>query len=83
MARATSSLDYESERIIQQNLRDIVSGRTVFIVAHRLSAVRQCNRIITLDHGHLIESGTHDELLRAGGRYASLWRMQGGLHEVG
>jgi subfamily B ATP-binding cassette protein HlyB/CyaB len=80
---ATSSLDYESERIIQQNLRDIVSGRTVFIVAHRLSAVRQCNRIITLDHGHLIESGTHDELLRAGGRYASLWRMQGGLHEVG
>jgi subfamily B ATP-binding cassette protein HlyB/CyaB len=80
---ATSSLDYESERVIQQNLRDIVSGRTVFIVAHRLSAVRQCNRIITLDHGHLIESGTHDELLRAGGRYASLWRMQGGLHEVG
>jgi len=79
---ATSALDYESERIIQQNLRDIVFGRTVFIVAHRLSAVRQCNRILTMDRGSLVEAGSHDELLRAGGRYASLWRMQGGLHEV-
>ena len=80
---ATSSLDYESERAIQQNLRAIVSGRTVFIVAHRLSAVRQCSRIATLEHGRLIELGSHDELLRAGGRYATLYRMQGGLHEVG
>jgi subfamily B ATP-binding cassette protein HlyB/CyaB len=80
---ATSALDYESERIIQQNLRDIVHGRTVFIVAHRLSAVRQCTRILMLDRGSLIEAGSHDELIRAGGRYASLWRMQGGLHEVG
>ena len=79
---ATSSLDYESERVIQQNLRDIAAGRTVFIVAHRLSAVRQCNRIITLDHGRMVEAGSHEELIRSGGWYASLWRMQGGLHEV-
>jgi subfamily B ATP-binding cassette protein HlyB/CyaB len=80
---ATSALDYESERVIQQNLRDIVHSRTVFIAAHRLSAVRQCSRIIVMDRGCLVEAGSHDELLRAGGRYASLWRMQGGLHEVG
>ncbi|MGB8842237.1 MAG: type I secretion system permease/ATPase [Aliidongia sp.] len=79
---ATSALDYESERIIQQNLREICRGRTVFIVAHRLSAVRHCDRIVTLEQGRLVEEGSHDELLRIGGRYASLYRMQGGLHEA-
>jgi subfamily B ATP-binding cassette protein HlyB/CyaB len=79
---ATSALDYESERIIQQNLREICRGRTVFIVAHRLSAVRHCDRIVTLEHGRLVEEGSHDELLRVGGRYATLYRMQGGLHEA-
>jgi ATP-binding cassette, subfamily B, bacterial HlyB/CyaB len=79
---ATSALDYESERIIPQNLREICRGRTVFIVAHRLSAVRHCDRIVTLEQGRLVEEGSHDELLRAGGRYASLYRMQGGLHEA-
>jgi subfamily B ATP-binding cassette protein HlyB/CyaB len=80
---ATSSLDYESERIIQQNMREIAKGRTVFIIAHRLSAVRGADRILTLERGRLIEDGTHDELVRTGGRYAALYRLQGGLHEVG
>jgi len=79
---ATSALDYESERIIQQNLREICRGRTVFIVAHRLSAVRHCDRIVTLEQGHLVEEGSHDELLRANGRYAALHRVQGGLDEA-
>jgi subfamily B ATP-binding cassette protein HlyB/CyaB len=79
---ATSALDYESERIIQQNMAMIAKGRTVFIIAHRLSTVRRCDRIITLDRGRLVEDGTHDELIRTGGRYASLHRLQTGLHEV-
>jgi subfamily B ATP-binding cassette protein HlyB/CyaB len=76
---ATSALDYESERIVQQNLQQICLGRTVFIIAHRLSAVRRADRIITIEAGRLIEQGTHDELLRAGGRYATLFSMQAGV----
>jgi len=74
---ATSALDYESEHIIQQNMRHIVEGRTVIIIAHRLSAVRHCDRIITMDKGRVIEDGTHEELLRSNGRYATLLRLQG------
>jgi subfamily B ATP-binding cassette protein HlyB/CyaB len=80
---ATSALDYESERIIQENMRRIAQGRTVLIIAHRLSTVRHCDRIITLERGRLVEDGRHDELMRSGGRYAALVRLQGGLHEVG
>jgi ATP-binding cassette, subfamily B, bacterial HlyB/CyaB len=76
---ATSALDYESERIIQANLPQITRGRTVFIIAHRLSTVRSADRIITIDRGRLVEDGTHDELLRTGGRYASLHRLQAGV----
>jgi subfamily B ATP-binding cassette protein HlyB/CyaB len=79
---ATSALDYESERIIQQNMAQIARGRTVFVIAHRLSTVRGADRIITLDRGRLVEDGTHDELIRTGGRYATLYRLQAGLHGV-
>jgi ATP-binding cassette, subfamily B, bacterial HlyB/CyaB len=74
---ATSALDYESEAIIQRNMGAIVKGRTVLIIAHRLSAVRHANRIIAMDKGRIIEAGTHDELVqRPKGLYAYLWRMQ-------
>ncbi len=79
---ATSALDYESERIIQQNMPMIAKGRTVFIIAHRLSTVRRADRILTIEQGRLIEDGTHDDLIKTGGRYASLHHMQAGLHEV-
>ena len=79
---ATSALDYESERIIQQNMPRLAEGRTVFIIAHRLSTVRRSDRLITIDRGRLAEDGTHDDLVRAGGRYASLYRLQAGIHEV-
>jgi subfamily B ATP-binding cassette protein HlyB/CyaB len=78
---ATSALDYESERLIQNNMRSIVRGRTVVIIAHRLSTVRNADRILTLDHGRLVEDGNHDELIRKGGRYANLHRIQAGQPE--
>ena len=80
---ATSSLDYESEQTIQNNMRRIVEGRTALIIAHRLSTVRRANRIITIERGCIVEDGTHDELIRSGGRYATLCRLQAGIHEVG
>jgi subfamily B ATP-binding cassette protein HlyB/CyaB len=76
---ATSALDAESEEIIQANLAEIAAGRTVLIIAHRLSAVRPCHRIITVEAGEITEMGTHAELLRAGGRYAQLHAKQMGL----
>jgi subfamily B ATP-binding cassette protein HlyB/CyaB len=79
---ATSALDYESERIIQQNMARIAKGRTVFVIAHRLSTVRRADRIMTIDRGRLVEDGTHEELVNTGGRYASLHRLQAGIHEV-
>jgi subfamily B ATP-binding cassette protein HlyB/CyaB len=78
---ATSALDYESERIIQDNMQRIAQGRTVFVIAHRLSTVRRSDRIITIDRGRLVEDGTHEELITKGGRYATLHRVQAGdLH---
>jgi ATP-binding cassette, subfamily B, bacterial HlyB/CyaB len=74
---ATSALDYESERIIQRNMRQIVQNRTVFIIAHRLAAVRDCDVIVGMIDGRLVEAGSHTELLKnSQGLYARLWAMQ-------
>jgi subfamily B ATP-binding cassette protein HlyB/CyaB len=79
---ATSALDYASERVIQSNMQQIAHGRTVFIIAHRLSTVRHTDRILTIERGRIVEDGTHDELVRTGGRYAMLHRMQAGIQEI-
>jgi subfamily B ATP-binding cassette protein HlyB/CyaB len=79
---ATSALDYESERIVQENMARIARGRTVLIIAHRLSTVARADRIVTIERGRVVEDGTHEQLIRSGGRYATLHRMQAGLHEV-
>jgi len=74
---ATSALDYESERVIQTNMRHIVQGRTVIIIAHRLAAVRPCHRIVGMADGRIVEIGSHAELLaRPNGVYARLWALQ-------
>jgi subfamily B ATP-binding cassette protein HlyB/CyaB len=79
---ATSALDYESERIILGNMREIVRGRTVIIIAHRLATVRYCNRIIGMKDGRIVEEGTHETLLaRPGGLYAHLWALQSGSNQ--
>ena len=76
---ATSALDYESERIIQDNMRHIVNGRTVFVIAHRLAAVRGCDRIIAVAEGAIVEDGSHRELLEMPtSLYGRLWRIQAG-----
>jgi ATP-binding cassette, subfamily B, bacterial HlyB/CyaB len=76
---ATSALDAESEEIIQRNLKLMSKGRTVIIIAHRLSAVRQADRIVTVERGRITESGTHAQLIAERGRYASLYAKQMGL----
>lgn len=82
---ATSALDYESERIIQKNLRGICRGRTVFIIAHRLSTIRGADVIVVMDRGRIVERGTHDELMDKNGLYRFLDRQQhllGSLEEM-
>ncbi|WP_305123346.1 hypothetical protein [Roseomonas sp. GC11] len=64
---ATSALDDESERIVQENMRAMARGRTVLIIAHRLAAVREADRIITVEQGRVTEDGAHEELLARGG----------------
>lgn len=76
---ATSALDYESERVIQQNMQAICRGRTVLIIAHRLSAVRHANRILVMERGQIVESGSHDALLaNETGHYRRLHQLQQG-----
>ncbi len=74
---ATSALDYESERIIQQNMQAIKKGRTTMIIAHRLATIRDCDVILVLEKGKLVESGSHEQLLQQGGYYHNLSTQQG------
>ena len=73
---ATSALDYESENIIMNNIETISRGRTMLMIAHRLSTVRDCDAIIVIDKGRIIEAGTHDELMKRNGVYAKLHQAQ-------
>ena len=73
---ATSSLDYESEKLVQQNMQKICAGRTVFLIAHRLSTVRHADRILTIERGRIVEFDTPERLLERQSRYAELHRIQ-------
>jgi len=73
---ATSALDSRNEQAVQEALRHAARGRTTLVIAHRLSTIADADRILVLDHGSIVESGRHEELLAAGGLYASLWTMQ-------
>jgi len=75
---ATSALDSEVEAAIQENLYQLMEGKTVIAIAHRLSTIAQLDRLIVMDHGRIVEEGTHEELLARGGIYASLWARQSG-----
>jgi ABC-type multidrug transport system fused ATPase/permease subunit len=80
---ATANVDTQTEVIIQRALNTLLEGRTSFVIAHRLSTVRNADRIIVLEHGRIMEQGKHDDLLALGGRYASLYRMTYEQHAVG
>lgn len=77
---ATSALDTESERQVQLALDEATSGRTVFAIAHRLSTIKHCDRILVLDAGRIVETGSHDELIACGGTYKRLHNLQFGVH---
>ena len=75
---ATSALDSETELAVQKSFAELSKGRTTLVIAHRLSTLRHMDRIVVMEEGHIMESGTHQELLEQGGTYAKLWDMQSG-----
>ena len=79
---ATAALDTESERLIQTALDRLLAGRTSLVIAHRLSTVRRADRIIVLEKGHIVQSGSHEELMHQGGRYAQLYELQFPQHTM-
>lgn len=74
---ATAALDYESEQIFQSNLKRIAVGRTVLMIAHRLSTVRNADAIFVMDEGRVVEAGPHDQLIKQNGPYAALVKSSG------
>ena len=79
---ATSALDSEVEAAIQEQLASLMEGRTVIAIAHRLSTIARMDRLVVLDHGRIVEQGTHAALLASGGAYAKLWLRQSGGFET-
>jgi len=73
---ATSSVDTRTERLIQEALNNLLQNRTSIVIAHRLSTIRDAHQVIVIDHGHIVERGTHDELLASGGLYSNLYNSQ-------
>ncbi|MCK4420592.1 ABC transporter ATP-binding protein, partial [candidate division WOR-3 bacterium] len=73
---ATSSLDAEAERLVQDAMAELLKGRTAIVIAHRLSTVRNADRIIVIDKGEIVEEGSHKELFESGGLYARLYELQ-------
>jgi len=76
MDEATSSVDTLTEARVQQGMEAIMTNRTSFVIAHRLSTIKGADRILVIDGGHIVEAGSHSELIRAGGRYYSLYTKQ-------
>ena len=73
---ATSDVDTETEMLIQRSLDDLTADRTTFAIAHRLSTIRDADTILVLEDGHVVERGSHDDLLASGGEYTDLWAAQ-------
>jgi len=79
---ATSALDSKSEQAIQAQLKEIAKDRTTLVIAHRLSTIADAAQILVLDHGRIVERGTHGQLLAAGGAYAQMWERQQARQEI-
>jgi ATP-binding cassette subfamily B multidrug efflux pump len=75
---ATSALDSDIEAAIQENLYRLMEGKTVIAIAHRLSTIAAMDRLVVMEHGRIVEEGTHAQLLASGGLYAQLWQRQSG-----